>query len=281
MYSVITFGKYKGLSTVELINRDIDYACWLIGRNPTTEYGIQLVNELIQLLSNQPVKLSGNLTNRIRSIVRNPYISNSLINNLNLSLSFDNKGISSTILKLYPISPIYLGRLLDLVAKSICHQHIYKGINYSPPEILIKSLETDLYRKYRNHESELLYKYVSNLTSSECQDIFDYITSFIDFSDDMLINTSINKKYGAVYDLISADILVDFKVSKYSCNNPYNILQLLGYSVLLDDRKINICKNYNFYLGEVLTMDISKVRKKDLVKFRDILDSDEINIDLL
>ena len=125
-------------------------------------------------------------------------------------------------------------------------------------EIFVVSLAHNIcFRDYNKEKSSSQFEYITQNKFEFIDDIIKIIKIFD--GEKYALNPTLSYGISADCDLIIDDNLIDFKVSKAN-NDKYELLQLLGYSSLINvgNYKINKIHIIDLYKNKLKTIDISE-----------------------
>jgi hypothetical protein len=120
--------------------------------------------------------------------------------------------------------------------------------------------------------------FLENLTQHIINPLMQYFTNYI-YNKPVLLNPMLGGKYEysipADCDIVIGDVLIDIKCTSGD-NSSYEIMQLLGYSALLQNnptynKKINQISILNLLEGSILFYDTSHISNEQYLSFLKIL----------
>ena len=159
----------------------------------------------------------------------------------------------------------------EIFISSICHSESFIECMQTPSCINMKTFG----KMYSIISSEI---FLENLTQHIISPLIKYFTNYI--SDKSVL---LNPMLGGIYeysipadcDIVIGDALIDIKCT-IGDNSSYEIMQLLGYSALLENnpvynKRINQISVLNLLEGNILFYDTSHISKQQYLSFLKIL----------
>jgi hypothetical protein len=159
----------------------------------------------------------------------------------------------------------------EVFTSSICHGESFIECMQTPTFINMKTFG----KMYSIISSEI---FLENLTQHIINPLMQYFTNYI-YNKPVLLNPMLGGKYEysipADCDIVIGDVLIDIKCTSGD-NSSYEIMQLLGYSALLQNnptynKKINQISILNLLEGSILFYDTSHISNEQYLSFLKIL----------
>lgn len=289
--------KYKGKKLSRLLE-DTSYATWIVDHYDDLDPALKrFMRDYLDKHSDRLITGS-TLTDRIKNLQHNRSFED-IKQNIKIEDKFIvTSGIISTgfmmyIRNLYDICPQGAGCFMDYLFRYLICREIGREFSDSRADRFykicqsfddekIKKLYTDSYNEIKNDSEPIRaiisifivsWAHLNDITDKSFQQ-YSYLSTrefkkeylsellgiFKWFSGrDILLNPTLSIPYlSAEADIIIDDKLIDLKVTKHD-NDEYEMLQLLGYTVLAKLQNIDIREVYiiDFYKGFIKSLDIS------------------------